>query len=364
MRIALVSYDFDPPIGGMGAVAKIVTDEIERSHPADTFVAISASPNADERIGGTRWNKGLGCPLFSLLLAFQLNRILRKHSIDRVHAHAGSGGVFLLFRPSVPLLVTAHHTYYQEVRLVFKGRLLKQFLKWLMSLLERRTYRLADRIVAVSQDTKDALVNDYGVQAAKITVIENPIVEVPASSHTRSENVILSVGRLEPRKGTETLLRAFAIAHAKNHDLRLRLVGKNMMGDSLALLLSSLKISDVVTVLGHVNEETMQRELLSAGMLVVPSLLEGFGLIAAQGMMMGTCVIVTDVPGLKSLVADGRTGLVVSSDNPEELASAMQRVHGDAALRERFGKEAMNEARARFSIRNRAEDLYDEYKRL
>lgn len=357
MRIAVVSYDFDPPIGGMGAVAKIVTGEIKKAHPTDSFLTISASPNSDIRIASSRWNKSLGCPLFSLLLSFRLHALLREHSVDVLHVHAGSGGVVLLRRPHIPLLVTAHHTYFQEAKYVFGHRPLKQFLKWLMSFLERRTYRMASRIVAVSRDTRDALVSDYGIETEKITVIENPIAEVPASTAARSPNTVLYVGRLEPRKGTDVLLKAFATTREKSPKLKLRLVGRNMMGNALS-------IPEGVELLGHLSEEDMLHELATATCLVVPSLLEGFGLIAAQGMMAGTCVIVSDAPGLRSIIDHERTGLVTRVGDATSLAAAIAKVVGDPSFSARLGKAAAVEARNRFNLADRAADLHNEYMRL
>ncbi|MEI6150566.1 MAG: glycosyltransferase, partial [bacterium] len=117
---------------------------------------LSRQPEAKPQVravGGQGEKKSGGCPLFSFVLSWHLERLIRKHRIDVLHVHAGSGGVVLLTKPSCPLVVTAHHTCGQEADLVFRGRPIKQFFKRCMGRLERRTYRLADRITAVSIDS-------------------------------------------------------------------------------------------------------------------------------------------------------------------------------------------------------------------
>lgn len=364
MHTLILSYDYKPAIGGMGELVQKLTGHMRSAHPTDTWTVVSPSTDADERVGGLRWRKFFGCPFFSLALFFRLPSIVRSLAPDVVHAHAGSGGVFVLRRLSVPLLVTAHHTYMQEVRYVFAHHPIKRWTKWLMSLPERRTYRIADRVTAVSLDTKKALMRDYGIPEEKIAVIENPVSLADTPNTERQPSTILSVGRIEPRKGTKTLLAAFTKVRETHADLKLRLVGRNMMGSRLPRMLLTLGLEKHVEVLGHVDDQRFATELRSATCVVTPALLEGFGLAAAQSMLAGACTIVTDVPGLRCLVRNGETGIVVLPGDPDLLASALSRVLEDPALREKLGAAAATEAASRFSLSARAEEYTLEYRLL
>lgn len=361
-HIGIVSYDYDPPIGGLGVLVRTYIDEMRKLYPEDMYTVVSPSKNADDfgsSLGRARYRKSGGCPLFSIGLFFTLSKIVHKHSFDLVHVHAGSGGVFLLRKPPCKLVVTAHHTYRQEADLVFAKSPLKKAWKLFMALLEARTYHLADMVVCVSKDTAHEIMEQYGVPAARVRVIENPVRELSHASKgvIKKADTVLFVGRLEKRKGVLLLLEAFSILRTKLPDAKLRLVGSNLLGSHLQSFLRKKKLTDSVTSLGYVHDPYRFRETAEATVLVVPSILEGFGLVAAEAMMIGTCVIASDAPGLRSIVSDGKTGVLFPVGNIETCADAMFRVLQDSSLRNGLVSNALAEAPVRFSVIERSKDL-------
>jgi glycosyltransferase involved in cell wall biosynthesis len=351
MRILIVSYDDRPSIGGMGACVRQTVDELRRTHPEMEVQVLSPGPESDVRAPAlirSRFKRPFGCPVFSVYLCFALPRIIRQYSPDIVHVHAGSGGVFLLRGMTVPLLVTAHHTYMQEVVHVFYDRALKRVMKWLMSLLERRTYQLATRILAVSEDTRQALVTDYAVPAERIHVLENAVTVSVIAAVDPEPDTIVSVGRLEPRKATHEMLCGFAELLKIHPTARLRLIGSNLLGSALDRMLHALSITHAVAVLGRLDDAAMEQELAAAACVLVPSRLEGFGLIAAQSMMMGKCTVAADAPGLRSLIRHGDTGFLFSMHDSRSIASVVHLVLSDPELRQKVGRAAQADARLRF----------------
>ncbi len=369
-RIGIISYDYDPPIGGLGVLVQTYLVALKMRCPEDTYCVISPSANADDRgsaLGRMRYRKSGGCPLFSLSLLLSLPRMLRKHRCELLHVHAGSGGVFLLRKPQCKLVVTAHHTYVQEAELVFMHSVFKKIWKRCMARLESRTYHMADSIVCVSRDTADALTHKYAVPAERICVIENPVPVIrtlvqPAVA--RSTDTILFVGRLEERKGIHLLLEACELLRKVMPTVKLRLVGTNLLGDQLETALRSRGLHDSTSVLGFLQDSLRFREMSEAKVLVVPSMLEGFGLVAAEAMVLGTCVVVSDAPGLRSIVTHDRTGMIFPVGNARACADALQRIMTDSALRNRLAAEAQTEARQRFDSDSRTKDLSDVYTRV
>lgn len=364
MRIGVLTYDYLPPIGGMGVVVKEYRDRILRLFPEHSIVILSPAPEADDtvsRIAATRFGKPGGCPLFSFFLFLRLEHLIRKHALDVLHVHSGSGGVFLLRKPSIPTVVTAHHTYRQEAAIVFRSRPLKRFRKYLMGYIERRTYLLADKITCVSKSTAHALMDEYGIDAAKITTIENAVPEGAAKGESESIekriSSILYVGRLEERKGIWTLLQAFSILSEEMPEAVLRLVGENLLGKTIESWIRQHGLLEKVKVLGRVHDPYRFREMREATVVVVPSILEGFGLTAAEAMAVGACVVASTAPGLKYLIRDGETGLQFPSLDSEALSRVLQRALKDDALRRKLGAAAKNETILRFAPEDRTRDL-------
>ncbi|MSR67520.1 glycosyltransferase family 1 protein [Candidatus Peribacteria bacterium] len=367
MRVGIVTYDFDPPIGGLGVICKQVKSTLKKLYPGDSYVVLSPSTRSDDRVSKVamfRWSKPGGCPIFSLILFFKLNFLIRKHKLDLLHVHSGSGGVFLLRKPLCPVVVTAHHTYLQEAEIVFAHSHPKRLWKTFMATLEKRTYAIADSITCVSRDTADFLEHRYCVPRSKITVIENAVHDFCVHDHHKRESQsLLFIGRLEERKGIWTLLKAMEILHLSHPNLRLRLIGRNLLGNSLWNFIEKKNLQKCITVLGHVHDPLMKRELASATMLVVPSLLEGFGLVAADAMASGTCVVVSDAPGLRSIVTHHETGLIFKTGNVMDCSRVIAEAIDRPDLRNRIAEKAKREAMHRFSLQERAKDYHALFER-
>ncbi len=368
MRVGIVTYDYDPPIGGLGVVCKQVTNTLKKLYPGDTYIVLSPSTRSDDRVSKVamfRWRKPGGCPIFSLILFFKLNFLIRKHTLDLLHAHSGSGGVFLLRKPLCPVVVTAHHTYLQEAEIVFAHSYPKRLWKTFMALLEKRTYAIADSITCVSKDTADFLEHRYCVPRSKITVIENAVHDFRVHDHHKRESQsLLFIGRLEERKGIWTLLKAMEILHLSHPNLRLRLIGRNLLGNSLWNFIEKKNLQKCITVLGHVHDPLMKRELALATILVVPSLLEGFGLVAADAMACGTCVVVSDAPGLRSIVRNRDTGLVFRTGDSIDCARVIAEAIDLPELRHHVAESAKNDAIHRYSLDERSRDYHDLFEKV
>jgi glycosyltransferase involved in cell wall biosynthesis len=363
LRIGVLTYDYSPPIGGLGILAKTYVDALRRLYPDATITVISPSANADDRVSifaRLRFRKPGGCPLFSLIAFLALPRLIRKYQLDVLHVHAGSGGVFLLRHPGCRTVVTAHHTYKQEADLVFIKGSLQWLWKLFMSTLERRTYSVADQICCVSADTMNAIVHAYTIAVEKCCVVENPISTTIIEDYLgleKSEQTLLFVGRLEERKGIMVLLQAFGELSKEYPHAMLRLIGRNLLGDALMTYCREHSLQDRVQILGHLDDHVRFREMAEATVLVVPSLLEGFGLVAAEAMMIGTPLIVSDAPGLRSIVNDQKTGFIFQSKNSVDLERVLCLVLQDKAMRSSLAMNARVMAINRFSVDGRTKDM-------
>jgi glycosyltransferase involved in cell wall biosynthesis len=172
---------------------------------------------------------------------------------------------------------------------------------------------------------------------------------------------LLCVGRLIPIKGHVVLLRAFAAARERLPGLELEIAGRGPLEPALKALALELGIADAVHFLGHVSP--IQAAIERAAVVVVPSMGEGFGMVALEAMERARPVIAAEIGGLGELVRDGETGVLVPPGEAEPLTEAIVRVLGDLDLARRMGEAGRQRALSRFLQRfctERTELLYEE----
>ncbi|MFO7573147.1 MAG: glycosyltransferase family 4 protein [Gaiellaceae bacterium] len=170
---------------------------------------------------------------------------------------------------------------------------------------------------------------------------------------------LLCVGRLIPVKGHLVLFRALAQARAQVPGLALDVAGHGPLEPALRGYVRELGLSDAVRFLGFVSP--VQAAIEDAAIVVVPSLGEGFGMVALEAMERGRAVIASDVGGLPEIVADGETGLVVPAGDAEALAHEIVALAGDlgrAAEMGRAGRKRALESFTQEQCTDQTEALY------
>jgi len=171
---------------------------------------------------------------------------------------------------------------------------------------------------------------------------------------------LLCVGRLIPIKGHIVLLRAFAEARRRLPNLQLDIAGRGPLEPALRALARELEIEEAVHFHGYVAP--IQAAIERAAVVVVPSMGEGFGMVALEAMERSRPVIAARIGGLGELVRDGETGVLVPPGEAEPLTEAIVRVAGDLELARQMGEAGRKRALSRFLqafCTDRTELLYD-----
>ncbi len=225
-----------------------------------------------------------------------------------------------------------------------------------------------DHIIAATPAEKAQLEFLYHADSRKISIIPPGVdlgrfypipkdearafVGVPAEAR-----MILFVGRIEPLKGIETLIRALRLIQDTGRlaccPHYLAIIGGDPSADAqlmdsemarLQRLAKQLGVKDVVLFLGKQAQESLPYYYSAADVLVLPSHYESFGMVALEAMACGTPVIASQVGGLPFLVQDGITGFVIPDGEPALLADRLTQLILDANLREQMGKRAVERA--------------------
>src|SRR4029077_4394123 len=129
--------------------------------------------------------------------------------------------------------------------------------------------------------------------------------------------------------------------------VHLHIFGEGPHRPHIEQLIADLAIPHLVTLHGAVARP--HDALRQTGLLALPSAAEGFGLVLIEAMTAGVPVVATDVPGIRDVVRDEETGLLVDADVELELAFAMMRVIEDERLRHRLIENGIREVHERFS---------------
>lgn len=239
--------------------------------------------------------------------------------------------------------------------------------------IERLCMKRADRIIAVSQHTKRDIVDTYGLPESMIEVIyhgvrpedyvvaEKEKVKLRSTLGINLQPMILFVGRLSPRKGVDILLRALPPVLAKV-EVKLVLVGSGNQRDYRQLA-QSLGVSDKAIFLGRVPDNTLRLLYSSCDLFVLPSRLEGLGIVILEAMAAGKPIVATNVGGIPELIESGQNGILVEADEEGKLASAIIKVLSDKSLAKTIGGNNMKKARERYSwevAARKAEHVYNE----
>jgi glycosyltransferase involved in cell wall biosynthesis len=192
------------------------------------------------------------------------------------------------------------------------------------------------------------------------------------------ETIVLYVGRFDPRKGIETLVRAFAKCcdGETNGDnttpnLRLVIVGGSDPNQAdgqervrIEHLVHELGIADRTLFIGRVGHDRLPMYYTAADVCVIPSHYEPFGLVAIEAMACGTPVIASDVGGLRFTVVPEETGLLVPPRETEAFSQAIRRIITDDLWVHKVRRQASARVQQNFSWTGVAIQLSDLYRRL
>ncbi len=184
-----------------------------------------------------------------------------------------------------------------------------------------------------------------------------------------TDQVVLYVGRFDPRKGIETLVRSCGLIK-QNANLRLVIVGGSDAEKAdgherqrIEQLVEELGLTDRTIFAGRVGHDRLPLYYTAADVCVIPSHYEPFGLVAIEAMACGTPVVASDVGGLKFTVVPEETGLLVPPKETAAFATAIQRILSDELWARKLRKRASERVQQNFSWSGVAVQLSDLYRR-
>lgn len=223
----------------------------------------------------------------------------------------------------------------------------------------------SDKLICVSNDVKQYA--ELHEPKEKLVTIYNGIEftdqQIPKK---RKYKNLVYCGRILEKKGIFILLQAFAKVKKmsrKHEGLKLTIVGKGEDLDAAKKLSKNLEIDNSVIFAGYVPNEFVDTYYREADLAIVPSFFEPFGIVACEAMREKTCVIASNVGGLKEIISDGVNGYLVEPQDVDLLAEKIDSLLNNDELRNETAERAYKLLYERFGWDAIASDtlkLYDE----
>jgi GalNAc-alpha-(1->4)-GalNAc-alpha-(1->3)-diNAcBac-PP-undecaprenol alpha-1,4-N-acetyl-D-galactosaminyltransferase len=265
---------------------------------------------------------------------WQRVKILRQEIIasqpDVVISFMNSVNVYAIlacWKLNIPIIVSEH---------IYPGatdanKIWQFIMKW--------AYRYADLVTVLTQN---ALPFYPAAQGYRTIVMPNPVttpaivVEMARLLPTPS---LIAIGRLNPQKGFDLLIKAFARIQAKYPDWQITILGEGSMRSELEDLRSQLQLTDRVHLPGLVTN--IQDYLDQADLFVMPSRFEGFPMALCEAMACGLPVLATDcLSGPRDIIENGVNGVLVATEDVDALAAGLDALMSNPAQRQQLAQNA------------------------
>lgn len=289
----------------------------------------------------------------------RLRRFLRLRHYDVVHFHTARAHALAPWvRGCGGAMIVTRRMDYRPNRF---------FARWLF-------HHAVDRVVAISSGVAEAM-KSSGVARARIKIIPSGVDTVrfrPPSAHEREQAraawrieppqiAIGAVGWLTERKGHRYLIDAISrLSGLVSRPIRCVIAGAGPLAEKLKAQSAALGLENRVTVAGPVLDPLAL--LWALDVFALPSLREGLGVALLEAMACGLACVASRTGGIVDAIEDGRSGLLVNSANPQELAGQLARLIADAQLRSQIGAQARLRAVDRFSLKVMAQSTMELYR--
>ena len=380
-RSLLLSDVFPPRTGGSGRWFW----ELYRRLPRDEFRIVAGACDGCEQFDQASdleiqrlnlqvpgWGIGNPRALFNYVRLFnQLGHIIRKDKISCLHVGRllpeGWLAWMIYQRWGLPYLCFVHGE-----ELLFESR---EF-GWMM----RRVFGRAELVIANSKNTCNLISDDWGVPRSKIAVVHpgvdtryyqvaNRDAKLRQQLQWSDRRVVVSVGRLQKRKGHDVMIRAIAKIREEVPDVLFAICGDGEEREALQAQVDELGLHEHVQFRGEIDDVELlqcyqQADLFVLANRTVGKDIEGFGIVLLEAQSCGIPVIAGDSGGTSETMQVGKTGYIVNCDAEHELARVVAELLLDDRTRQEMGQSARRWVVDQFDWQAVADQTYQVFSRM
>jgi len=377
LNILLISYEFPPMVGGEGSyvygLSKALSD---LGHKINIVTIYQGRKGMNSNNGNCNFIQipilkkppGFKMMSFGYGLNIKLKELIKTQKLDVIHQTYDFYKIpFSKEDVDAPVFATIHHPFIAEQKAVrafsnfydyFKYRILKR--SDLLAIMQKKICERVDKIIAVSNFTAQNVIDDYAIPPTKIEVIPNGVdlnkfnpkvdgIKMRGSLGITDEPVILYVGKLEFNKGIEYLILSFSKIVKQIPNAKLVIVGNGPIKNRLMNLVKQKKLSKSVIFTGKIPSKKLPSIFAASDLFVLPSLMEGFGIVLLEAMACGKPCIATKAGGTEDIIVNGETGFLAPIGDCISLYQAINALLANPDLAQKFGKAGLNRVRKNFT---------------
>lgn len=361
------------PVGAGIYISKLVKELCEESHEFN--ISILAHKNDFGLFGlDNKFNdkflfcKDLGKGFRIISEQFDYPKIIQKNNISLYHGLHYS----MPINKKSKVVTTIHDTtFYQfpQKHILVKRMYFRFFTKY--------SSNHSDHIIAVSENTKNDLINLFKIEPMKITTthlgvdhkfqplwFSEKFHEVK-EKYDLPEKFILFVGLIEPRKNLTSLIRAYSqlsICDGSITNIHLVIAGRwGWESKNLLKLIGDLNLSNQIHFPGYIDQNDMPILFNLASVFVYPSFYEGFGLPVLEAMSCGTPVITSNISSMPEFV--GKGGILINPNEIDDIVNAMQKIITNENLKNELRVNAIAQAK-KFTWKATAQKTLEVYRKV
>lgn len=305
----------------------------------------------------------------NLLAARKATEILKKEKdFDIIHCHGNLAALILSKNnKKIPVVYTEHDAppWICTYRAAFE-RFARKIFYYLLNLTAMKN---VSHIISITDVQKKFFVNKWNISNEKISVIPNGVDTSSFNANNDGKDININkkynlpanysifVGRLEDRKGVDSLIRSL-----KDVDITSAIIGDGPDKNKLKNISDVMGVSDRVRFTGSVSDNDLRGLYSNASFFVLPSVSEGLPLTVLEAMASGIPVIANDIPGISEIIKHGDNGFLVDTNNINSLITAEQFMINNVLLCKRMGIKARETIEKKYSWEAMAIKIVDVYK--
>jgi glycosyltransferase involved in cell wall biosynthesis len=342
MRILVANWQdrLNPRAGGAEIHLHEVFGRLAARHEVSLLVSGFEGAPARATIDGMDVHRTGGRYTYNITAPGYYRKQLRNPGFDVFVEDLNKVPLFAPLWVREPTVLLVHHLFgtvaFQEASLPLATA------TWLLEKPIPAVYRNLPTM-AVSQSTANDLTH-RGFRSARIDVIPNGVdlgfYHPDPSVQRFAEPTALYLGRLKKYKRIDLVVDAFARVHTSVPNARLIIAGQGDARSALTTQIHRLGLDNVVQLPGFVSDEEKRALFRRAWVHLLTSPKEGWGITNLEAAACGTPTIASNSPGLRDSVEDGRTGFLVPHGDVDALATRIEQVFGNEALRNQLGEQA------------------------